>query len=408
MDENISKFDVFLCHNSKDKSAVREIANQLKEKGVVPWLDEWELPPGRSWQDELEANIENIKTAAVFVGPDRIGPWQKREINAYLRKFVNRGSPVIPVILSDCKSTPELPVFLQDMTWVDFRKAEPKPLEQLIWGITGQRGFQAKPKQQRDEITKKPVIIKVDRNSYAAGIIKGRKPSGKKQTSRIKAIISARKKLILILATVIAVAITSILLLDTQSQERKLLELLNQIELRLDPFSPPFIKTQTKSVYSATGNPIVVMETDMGNIEIEVFAKENEMIAHFFFSHVNEGFYNGLIFHWVIDDLMILMGDPTRTGDNGPRSHYKPDSTYGIYERSCVGMIREPFGARQLYLYILVKDSPSSPNLDPCFARVVEGMDIVDSISKAKTKYDHPIEDVMIRRVYRKMHFDLK
>jgi hypothetical protein len=47
-------FDVFLCHNSADKPAVRRIGEQLKEYGLLPWLDEWELRPGFSWQKVLE------------------------------------------------------------------------------------------------------------------------------------------------------------------------------------------------------------------------------------------------------------------------------------------------------------------------------------------------------------------
>jgi len=41
------EFDVFLCHNWADKPAVRQIANALKVHGILPWLDEWELPPGQ-------------------------------------------------------------------------------------------------------------------------------------------------------------------------------------------------------------------------------------------------------------------------------------------------------------------------------------------------------------------------
>jgi len=73
------------------------------------------------------------------VGGAGVGPWQEQELNAFLREFVARRSPVIPVLLPDAPATPKLPVFLRAMTWVDFRVAEPDPFERLIWGITGQR-----------------------------------------------------------------------------------------------------------------------------------------------------------------------------------------------------------------------------------------------------------------------------
>jgi hypothetical protein len=119
---------------------VKKIARQLQAHGIRPWLDEWELPPGLPWQSLIEAQIEVIRAAAVFVGKNDMGPWQKQETYALLRQFVQRGSPVIPVLLDTALGhQPSLPPFLANMTWVDFRKQEPDPLNQLIWGITGQK-----------------------------------------------------------------------------------------------------------------------------------------------------------------------------------------------------------------------------------------------------------------------------
>ena len=131
------EFDVFLCHNGQDKPEVKKIAETLKQQGLTPWLDEWELQPGLPWQRELEKQIQNIKSAAVFVGGSGIGPWQQMEIEAYLRRFVRNQCPVIPVLLPNAPEQPELPLFLEGMTWVDFRRLSPKPMERLIWGITG-------------------------------------------------------------------------------------------------------------------------------------------------------------------------------------------------------------------------------------------------------------------------------
>ena len=132
-------FDVFLCHNNKDKAEVKEIAKQLLARGIVPWLDEWELQPGRPWQDALEQQIGEIKSAAVFVGASGFGPWQNMELKTFLREFVRRGCPVIPVILKTAPVKPILPLFLAGMTWVDFRKQEPNPMKQLVWGITSKK-----------------------------------------------------------------------------------------------------------------------------------------------------------------------------------------------------------------------------------------------------------------------------
>ena len=143
-------YDVFLCHNSEDKAIIREIGLKLKARGILPWLDEWELRPGLSWQRELERILPKVKSAAVFVGKSELGPWQRREIEALLREFTNRGCPVIPTLLPDYPTArdterrgkekyPKLPLFLGGHTWVDFRRESSDPISKLIWGITGQR-----------------------------------------------------------------------------------------------------------------------------------------------------------------------------------------------------------------------------------------------------------------------------
>jgi GTPase SAR1 family protein len=132
-------FDVFLCHNSVDKTQVKRIGELLKEYGIMPWLDIDQLRPGLPWQKALEKQIKRIKSAAVFIGKKGIGPWQDEELAAFLRQFVRRKCAVIPVILPDVEKPPKLPIFLDGRTWVDFRSSEPDPLKQLMWGITGER-----------------------------------------------------------------------------------------------------------------------------------------------------------------------------------------------------------------------------------------------------------------------------
>jgi GTPase SAR1 family protein/nucleotide-binding universal stress UspA family protein len=133
--EEVTEFDVFLCHNWNDKPAVRELARRLRERGLRPWLDERELQPGLPWQRALEDQIRSIPAAMVIVG-SRVGPWQDQERAAFLRQFVKRRCPVIPVLLPGAER-PDLPVFLDGMTWVDLAATDPDPLDQLEWGVTG-------------------------------------------------------------------------------------------------------------------------------------------------------------------------------------------------------------------------------------------------------------------------------
>lgn len=130
------EFDVFLCHNSEDKPAVIEIARQLQGQNIKPWLDNWEMRPGFDWQDILEQQIEQIQSAAIFVGSSGLGPWQSKELKAFLRELNNQ-CPIIPILLPGAPKKPKLPIFLRGNIWVDFRLEDPNPLKQLIWGING-------------------------------------------------------------------------------------------------------------------------------------------------------------------------------------------------------------------------------------------------------------------------------
>jgi hypothetical protein len=136
--EQSGDFDVFLCHNDADKPIVRWVAERLREHDILPWLDEDELPPGRSWQEELEQQIERINAAAVFMGPEGLGPWQNREMRALLNEFEVRQRPVIPVLLPGA-DTLALPAFLKGLTWVDLRAQDAEGIDRLVWGITGRK-----------------------------------------------------------------------------------------------------------------------------------------------------------------------------------------------------------------------------------------------------------------------------
>jgi WD40 repeat protein len=132
-------YDVFLCYNSKDRERVRAVGEQLKELGILPWLDVWEIRPGTRWQQELQKQIKSIKSAAVFIGPKGPGPWQETEIESLLTQLVKRKCPIIPVVLEGREGQPRLPPFLGTLHIVDMRQPDPDPFKQLIWGITGDK-----------------------------------------------------------------------------------------------------------------------------------------------------------------------------------------------------------------------------------------------------------------------------
>lgn len=66
-----------------------------------------------------------------------LGPWQGQELAAFLRQRSRRRCEVVPVLLPGPHPDP-LPVFLDALTWVDLAATEPDPIDQLVWGITGE------------------------------------------------------------------------------------------------------------------------------------------------------------------------------------------------------------------------------------------------------------------------------
>ncbi|HEX3528731.1 MAG TPA: protein kinase [Thermoanaerobaculia bacterium] len=139
-------FHVFLSHNTKDKPLVRKIAERLAAAGLRPWLDVDELRPGLPWQDGLEEAMRTTGAAAVFVGGHGVGSWQKPEIRVCLSQMVERGQPVIPVLLSGAPDKPQLNLFLRENTWVDLRQGlSEEGVNRLIWGITGKKPTDRQP-----------------------------------------------------------------------------------------------------------------------------------------------------------------------------------------------------------------------------------------------------------------------
>jgi len=145
------ELDVFLAHNSADKPEVRAIANQLKERGIKVWLDEDQIPPGRSFQDEIQKAIPLVKSAAIFIGLKGLGKWQTMELRVLTTSCVEKGIPLIPVLLPGVTKLPEKLVFLKEYTWVVFSKSidDVQALKKLVWGITG---TQSSPQQKPTEL----------------------------------------------------------------------------------------------------------------------------------------------------------------------------------------------------------------------------------------------------------------
>ena len=150
------KFDVFLSYNNQDKPFVEKIAVWLKEQQINVWYDEWELRPGIPWQSKLEQGILKSLSIIVCFGAFGVGRWHEAEIRTALHESMMRECPVIPVLLPGCPQNFDMPAFLRDRVWIDFRQGleNQKETSRLLWGIKGQNPYGKDHKN--DEPGRKP------------------------------------------------------------------------------------------------------------------------------------------------------------------------------------------------------------------------------------------------------------
>lgn len=113
---------IFLCHSSKDKFFVRELADQLRAAGVRVWLDEAEIQIGESLTYKIGRAIEEMDFFAAVLSSNSIdSEWVSRELQiAMQRELQERKVIVLPVLLEPV----DLPPFLRDKMYADFTSRE--------------------------------------------------------------------------------------------------------------------------------------------------------------------------------------------------------------------------------------------------------------------------------------------
>ena len=155
-------------------------------------------------------------------------------------------------------------------------------------------------------------------------------------------------------------------------------------------------------------NPIVTFNIKgRGVIKAELYPEIAPNTVNNFLSLVNKGFYNGLIFHRVINGFMIQGGDPEGTGMGGPDYSIKGEFKINGFQNDLkhtagvLSMARSmmPDSAGSQF-FIMHKDSPHLDGQYAAFGKVVEGMEIVNAIAETATDYsDRPLEEQVMETV---------
>ena len=144
---------------------------------------------------------------------------------------------------------------------------------------------------------------------------------------------------------------------------------------------------------------MVLLETSMGNITIQLYS-DMPITTGNFLSLVEKGFYDGVIFHRIIDGFMIQGGDPEGTGMGGPGYTIEDEFTdNNRNDRGTIAMANAGPNTGGSQFFINLVDNNFLDDKHPAFGKVIEGMDVVDKISKVETdSNDRPLEEVVIVR----------
>ena len=153
-------------------------------------------------------------------------------------------------------------------------------------------------------------------------------------------------------------------------------------------------------------NPIVTIEMENGDkIKAELYPDIAPVSVNNYISLIKKNYYDGLIFHRVIQGFMIQGGCPDGSGMGGPGYQIKGEfSSNGVentlkHSEGVLSMARsmQPDSAGSQF-FIMHKNSPHLDGSYAAFGKVIEGMDIVNKIADTKTDYsDRPVEEQRIK-----------
>jgi peptidyl-prolyl cis-trans isomerase B (cyclophilin B) len=158
--------------------------------------------------------------------------------------------------------------------------------------------------------------------------------------------------------------------------------------------SPPDMTVDLAKSYQAT------IDTNHGEIVIELLPERSPLTVNNFVHLARDGYYDGVVFHRVIENFMIQGGDPTGTGMGGPGYKFRDElEGEGTYSRGTVAMANAGPNTNGSQFFICHTDV-GLPHSYTIFGKVASGLETVDSIATSGTdRNDRPTEEVVIKKV---------
>ena len=150
-------------------------------------------------------------------------------------------------------------------------------------------------------------------------------------------------------------------------------------------------------------NRTATFDTTAGKFEVELFEDKAPITTKNFIDLAEKGFYDGTIFHRVIDGFMIQGGDPKGTGTGGPGYTFEDEVPAGGPSFNQVGrlaMANAGPNTNGSQFFVTVAETPWLNGKHTIFGQVTDGYDVVEAISKLPTRaQDRPVDDVVIERI---------
>src|SRR5919201_1830783 len=143
------------------------------------------------------------------------------------------------------------------------------------------------------------------------------------------------------------------------------------------------------------------METNHGTIALELFDADAPKTVENFVKLSRDGFYDGVVFHRVIEGFMIQGGDPTGTGSGGPGYQFEDEINERKVERGALAMANAGPNTNGSQFFIVTAEAcPWLDGKHTVFGRVTQGMHVAEEISYLDVDaHDKPRRDVVIDRV---------
>ncbi len=147
----------------------------------------------------------------------------------------------------------------------------------------------------------------------------------------------------------------------------------------------------------------VILKTNFGDIKLDLFEADAPMTVNNFVFLANDDFYDGTIFHRVIDNFMIQGGDPEGTGRGGPGYRFA-DETQGNpnrHEAFTLSMANAGPNTNGSQFFITDVSTPHLDGRHTVFGRVLEGKDVVQEITNVRVQpgSNRPTQDIVIEDV---------